>query len=78
MNKDGFLRDLLNDYIEGDYNDVDGGTLHELLLKHGFTVERPITAAEAEEDWAREYCLHAGDVNSMRTPEMIALLEKTK
>ena len=74
MDKDGFLRDFLKDYIEGEHMDMDGYEIQNLLDKHGFTDKRPITEAECEEPWAQEYGYEPGDPFHAYTDEMKKLV----
>lgn len=74
MDKDGFLRALLSSYYEHDCQDIDGGDIHELLIDHGLTAEKPISTAQAKEDWALLAGLKPGDIASMPTDEMKALV----
>ena len=70
MDKDAFLRELLLNYYEHECLEIGGEDVHDLLLKHGFTVERPATAEECESDWAQDYGLNPGDVTAFQTQEL--------
>lgn len=74
MDKDGFLRDLLIEYTGHDHGDIEGGWLQDLLVTHGFAVERPITEAECAEAWAQSWGYQPGDLYIAYTDEMKALL----
>ena len=70
----GFLKDLLEGYANGDWQDIDGGDMHAWLERHGLTYERPITEEEAQEEWAQEWDMKPGDLHSFMHPEIKALI----
>lgn len=63
-----FLKDLLEDYRERDFSDIDGGDFQDLLIKHGFLIQAEITKEECEEDWALEWGYEPGDLFNKFSP----------
>lgn len=72
MDKDIFIRDLLMLYGDGD--DIDAVDLQDLMLKHGLLVARPLTAEEAQQEWARQWDCGEGDPWNFYSDELKAIL----
>jgi len=73
MDIKGFIGRLLDSYHENYCTDIDGGDLHEWLLRYGLCVERPAT--EDDMVWAEEWDIEIGDPVVVRSPELKAFLE---
>ena len=76
MNKDGFLRALFKSCAEHDWFDVDSADLQEMMVRHGFLVERPATEEDCQTSWAQEWGLEVGDSHIASTDEMKAFMNK--
>lgn len=77
-NIDAFLGELLDNFVEHQYTDIDACDFQELLCKHGLCVERPITADECEAQWAQEYGYEPGDTMFAYSDEMKALMQAAR
>lgn len=71
---EGFLGDLLRTYSSGGHMDLDGCDVQDLLDKHKLTTPQPLTAEQAEEEWAQEYDMQEGDIGHIYTPLMKEIL----
>jgi len=74
MDKDGFLKAFLEKWVEHDWQDVDGGDLHELCHKHGLSYERPATEEDCKLQWAQDWGVEVGDPIDEWHPEIKAIL----
>jgi hypothetical protein len=71
--KDAFLGELFNMYVNRDWGDIDSYDFSDLMDKHGFTIPRAITEAECEEPWAQDWGYEPGDLFHAYTPETMRL-----
>lgn len=73
MGLEAFVFDLLTLYRRHDCMDIDGGDMHELLVKHHLMVERRATEDDLENEWLREYGVEPGDIILVDADELTAL-----
>ncbi len=76
-NAEHFLRDLLNDW-DGSLSDIEGGHFQDLLLRHGFAIERPATDADCATERAEEEEWEVGDTIIAWSDEMLRLMRLPK
>lgn len=74
MDKDAFIRWIYDHWRERCWLDIDGGDLHEAMVRHGLLYERPITAEEAADERFSEWDVEAGDLGCFATDEMLAII----
>ncbi len=61
MDKDGFIKALLDLHAVNSWMDIDGGDMDELYVKFGFVVERPATVEDSKTEMARDLDVQIGD-----------------
>ena len=61
MDKDGFIKALLDLWADHDWMDLDGDSLQAICAKHGLLIERPATAEDCETEQAHEFDIELGD-----------------
>ena len=69
-----FIGDLLDDYSEGSWQDIDGSFVQELLVKHGMVVEATLTEEDCDMEWAQNFDGEPGDTYNKWTPDTDAII----
>lgn len=78
MNKDAFIKALVDLHGLSDFMDIDGGDMQDLYVKHGLAIERPATKQDAEAERGLEWGVCVGDPWIVWSPDLLWLLERKR